>query len=180
MFSFIFKPSLVIFSGLIYSALFAINSHVLYALDFGVGVNWIFLPAGLRLLLTLLFSVSGALGISIASCFISYFFYFEHDVVLGFGAGIISGLAPFVARFIFFRDLDMESTLSHLNAKKLIYCIIIYSILSPLFHQLWYYSRGVHDEFLQHLGVMIIGDFTGTIIMIYMAKGLMHVRRVLA
>ena len=106
--------SLVIFcSAALYALFFALNSFLFQSLIFSSGVSWIFLPAGLRLVLTLLFGGKGAIGISITSILIGLLFYFS-DPVIAVGAGILGGLAPYIARLTVFRDLNVMTNLSKL------------------------------------------------------------------
>ena len=170
MFTKIFNPIFIFISALLYAALFGINAYLTSSLTFSLGVNWIFLPAGLRLLLTLLFGASGAIGISIASILISINFYFQHDLISGIGAGLMGGLAPFISRLFVFKNMNLTSNLDSLDGNKLLNCILIYSLISPLFHQIWFVMRGINGDFVEHLGVMFIGDLAGTLIIIYLAK----------
>ena len=86
-------------SAIAYAFLFYFNGLVTNSLVFGLGVNWIYLPAGLRLFLTLIFGLPGALGIAIASFLISYYGDFPHELTLCIGIGLISGFAPYLARY---------------------------------------------------------------------------------
>lgn len=168
--SFIFlSPILILIAATLYAVSFLINSYVMASLSFSLGVSWIFLPAGLRLLLTLLLDKNGALGIAIASIAISLGFFFE-DPILGIGAGIISGLAPYVAKLLVFQDTDLKQDLSQLDAKQLLNCVFVFSIVSPLMHQAWFTLHDHNKSFFEDLGVMIIGDLIGTFIVIYLAK----------
>lgn len=163
------SPALISIAAFLYAASFLINSYVMGSFSFSLGVSWVFLPAGLRLLLTLLLDKNGALGIALASIAISLGFYFE-DPILGIGAGIISGLAPYMAKLLVFRDSDLKHDLSQLDAKQLLNCVFIFSIVSPLMHQAWYKLYNPESLFFEGLGVMIIGDLIGTFIVIYFAK----------
>jgi hypothetical protein len=167
------NPFLIAIAALLYTVCFLINIHIMAPLEFSVGVNWIFLPAGLRLLLTLLLGFSGALGISVASTLLGIYLYFPEDPLTAIGAGIISGLAPYAAKFLCFKDLNITSNLSNLDGSKLLNCVFIYSLTSPSLHQTWYALRGLnHHNFVESLGVMVIGDLIGTTIVIYLAKGI--------
>ena len=168
----LFSPAvyIIFLSGLLYSIFFALN-HLLFSwLDFSESVSWLFLPAGMRLLLTLVFSFNGALGISFASMLISWFFFFKGDPITGIGAGILGGLSPYLARYLIFRNLEISSRLDQLNGTKLLQCALIFSVTSPVLHQTWFYFRSLHQDFLNHLTVMIIGDLTGTLTVIYLIK----------
>jgi hypothetical protein len=150
------SPALISIAAILYAGSFFINSYVMGSFSFSPEVSWIFLPAGLRLLLTLVLDKNGALGIAIASIAISLGFYFE-DPILGIGAGII-------------RDSVTNPDLSQLDAKQLLNCVFVFSIVSPLMHQAWYSLNKEDNLFFESLGVMIIGDLIGTFIIIYFAK----------
>lgn len=169
MFLTFFNPLIILISSLLYSLSFSINTYFLDGFSHSLGISWIFLPAGLRLLLTLMFASSGAIGIAISSILIGIFFYFE-GLVLGIGAGIISGLAPFLARYLAFKSMDLKTSLDTLNGPKLINCILIYSLINPLLHQSLFTALNPDNPFLENLGVMIIGDLIGTVIVVYAAK----------
>jgi hypothetical protein len=169
MFLSLFNPLIILISSLLYGFSFSINTYFLDFFSHSLGISWIFLPADLRLLLTLMFASSGAIGIAISSILISIFFYFD-DLVLGISAGIISGLAPLLARYLAFKGMDLKTNLDTLNGPKLLNCILIYSLISPLLHQALYTVHNPENLFLENLGVMIIGDLIGTIIVVYVAK----------
>jgi hypothetical protein len=163
------SPALISIAAILYAVSFLINSYVMGSFSFSLGVSWVFLPAGLRLLLTLLLDKNGALGIAIASIAISLGFFFD-DPVLGIGAGIISGLAPYIAKLLVFSEKDSGRDLSQLDSKQLLNCVFVFSVVSPLMHQAWYSLHNKASSFFEHLGVMIIGDLIGTLIVIYLAK----------
>ncbi len=163
------SPTLISIAAILYAASFLINSYVMGSFSFSLGVSWVFLPAGLRLLLTLLLDKNGAIGIAIASIAISLGFYFE-DLILGIGAGVISGLAPYIAKLLVFPDSDSNRDLSQLDAKQLLNCVFVFSVVSPIMHQAWYSLHNKEGLFFEELGVMIIGDLIGTLIVIYLAK----------
>ena len=167
------SPALISIAAILYAASFLINSYVMGSFSFSLGVSWVFLPAGLRLLLTLLLDKNGALGIAIASIAISFGFYFE-DPILGVGAGIISGLAPYVAKLLVFPDKSSSRDLSSLDSRQLLNCVFVFSVVSPLMHQAWYSVHNKESLFFEDLGVMIVGDLIGTLIVIYLAKAAIY------
>ena len=158
-------------SAIAYAFLFYFNGLVTNSLVFGLGVNWIYLPAGLRLFLTLIFGLPGALGIAIASFLISYYGDFPHELTLCIGIGLISGFAPYLARYFVFSNLRLESDLSNLNFPKLIACILIYSLLSAGLHQWWFSTMTLEDTgSINHFVVMFIGDVLGSLLLISLIK----------
>ncbi|WP_353432469.1 hypothetical protein [Polynucleobacter sp. MWH-UH23A] len=154
-----------------YALLFYINSWITSELVFGLGVNWIYLPAGLRLFLTLIFGLPGAIGIAVASTFISYFGGLSSDLIICTGTGIISGFAPYLARIFVFSNVKLESDLSNMNLQKLLLCILIYALMSAGLHQYWYATVGLENTgSMNHFAVMAIGDVMGSILLIALIK----------
>ena len=158
-------------SAFAYTLLFYINAWLTSELVFSSGVNWIYLPAGLRLFLTLIFGLPGAIGISVASFLISYSGALPHDLVLCIGTGIISGMAPYLARMIVFSNIKLDSDLSNLSLPKLLMCIVLYALLSAGLHQVWYGLVGLEDSGnINHFLVMFIGDVLGSLLLISLIK----------
>ena len=175
--SIILNIFVLLISTFSYWGFFKLNESVFNDLLFSTGVNWIFLPAGLRLLLTLLFAEEGAIGITIASIAIGINHYFTNDVLTAVISGAISGIAPYVARLIVLNKLRLKSDLTNLSLGNLFLCILIFAVISPLMHQLWFYYAGYTQNFLTSLSVMTLGDFIGSLIVIYSAKLLINIWR---
>ncbi|WP_231968364.1 hypothetical protein [Polynucleobacter necessarius] len=125
------------------------------------------MPAGLRLFLTLIFGLSGACGIAIASFLISYFGELPPDLTLCIGTGLISGFAPYLARFVVFQNIKLDSDLSNLSLPKLLICILIYPLLSSGLHQFWYAVTELENSgTVNHFLVMFIGDVLRSLLLI--------------
>lgn len=158
-------------SAFVYALLFYINSWITSELVFGLGVNWIYLPAGLRLFLTLIFGLSGAIGITLASVLISYFGGLSPDLTICLGTGIISGFAPYLARIFVFSNVKLDPDLSNMNLQKLLLCILIYALMSAGLHQYWYATVGLENTgTMSHFAVMVIGDVLGSVLLIALIK----------
>ena len=83
-----------------YIALFELNELLFSAFSFSTGVDWIYMPSGLRLAFVLIFGGWGALGIGFATITIDLFHYFNGDVFMAVITGLISGGSPLLARKI--------------------------------------------------------------------------------
>lgn len=161
----------LLISVLTYASLFYVNTWLTAHLSYGLGVNWIYLPAGLRLFLTLIFGLPGALGIAFASFLISYLGEFPQEIMTCLGVGLISGFAPYLARLFVMNNINISTDLSNLSLPKLIICILIYSALSAGLHQWWFSVRGLDEAGgFNHLMVMFIGDVLGTVALIGLVK----------
>ena len=160
-----------IVSVLAYSSLFYINAWLTTHLSYGLGVNWIYLPAGFRLFLTLIFGLSGAVGIAIASFVICFSGQFPPELITCIGIGLISGFAPYLARLFVMTNISISSDLSNLSLQKLAICILIYAALSSGLHQWWFAVRDLDEAgTLNHFLVMLTGDVLGTVAMIGLVK----------
>lgn len=161
----------LLISVLAYASLFYLNAWLTANLSYGLGVNWIYLPAGLRLFLTLIFGLPGALGIALASFFISYLGEFPQELATCLGIGLISGFAPYLARIFVMSNVNISTDLSNLSLPKLIICILIYAALSAGLHQWWFAVRGLDEAgSFNHFLVMLIGDVLGTVALIGLVK----------
>jgi hypothetical protein len=157
-------------SALLYSALFFFNDWVTEAAKYDLGVSWIYLPAGLRLFLILIFGLAGAIGIAIASFTISYFGVFLPDLVTCIGIGLISGFAPLLAKWVVVSNIPINNDLSNLSLQKIIFCVVVYSLMSAGLHQYWFVLRGLESGSLDHFLVMFVGDIAGSILLIALIK----------
>ena len=154
----------------LYMGFFYFNGYITSHLENAKGVNWIFLPAGLRIFLTLLFPYAGAIGLATASILISLLGYYDVDLVTILGIGVISGLAPFLGRYFAIHNLQVRPDLSNLTIMQLLNSILAYSLLSSGLHQLWFKTRGLDSGSLNHFIAMYIGDVLGSILIVAIIK----------
>jgi hypothetical protein len=134
------------------------------------GANWIYLPAGMRLLCTLLFGEAGAIGMLCAAWLSCVFLYFPHDPVRSLFYGTISALAPYLIYLFATGALGLRTSLSNLTAKRLLLLILLYSIASPALHQIWLAMHGEAAGAGKRFVVMVVGDLSGSLIVIYAIK----------
>ena len=156
-------------STALYTGFFIVNEAFFSGLEFDIGVNWIFLPAGMRLLCTLLFGLEGAIGLLIGGLIVIQFYFPTFDLITGIGAAFITAAAPYlIYRLALTRGLP--PSLEKITPKTLSILILIYAIISPLSHQLWFALRGFSPDFLSAFFAMFVGDLLGTLIVVYSIK----------
>jgi hypothetical protein len=157
--------------GLFLATLWA-NDWLFRRLEFAPGINWVYLPAGVRLLCTLLFAEAGAVGLLLVSWFVSFAYFFPNDPVRAFVGGILATLAPWLvyrgARHVY----GFQGALRNLTPGRLLVLALVYSVASPLLHHVWFALRG-QDDLLRGFLVMCVGDLAGTLIVLYAIKGLL-------
>jgi hypothetical protein len=160
----------VLISALMYIVLFFFNDWITEAVKYDLGVSWIYLPAGLRLFLILIFGLAGAIGIAAASFAISYFGAFPPDLLTCIGIGLISGFAPLFAKWVVVSNTYISNDLSNLSMQKILLCIVVYALMSSGFHQYWFVLRDLESGSINHFLVMFAGDVAGSILLIALIK----------
>ena len=161
-------------TAITYWLLFTLNNWLFSALEFSTGVNWVYLPSGLRLAFILIFVELGAVGIALASVAISFGYYFEADPVVAWGSCIISGFSPLLARLICIEKFKLDVNLHQLTPAILLKVSLVFSVISAVSHQLLFSWRNHSDDFISSTVVMAVGDFLGTLIVLYVAKFLVN------
>ena len=61
------QAMMVMATMLLFVSMLALNEWLFTQFEFARGINWIYLPAGVRLLCTLLFAEAGAIGLLLVS-----------------------------------------------------------------------------------------------------------------
>jgi hypothetical protein len=155
-------------SGTVFFLLFHLNDFLFSQLTYSTGVSWVFLPSGLRLLLVLMFAGSGAVGVVLGSLVVGLDRPMGPEVTLA--AAVISGLSPWLARWICLRTMQIQSDLRELNALRLLQMALVFSTVSAVLHQALYTGTGLSPSFLEGTAVMAIGDLLGTMVVLYAVK----------
>lgn len=157
----------------VFITMLAVNEWLFTRFEFAPGINWIYIPAGMRLLSTLLFGGAGAIGLLLVSWLACFFYFFPDDLLRSFMGGIIATAAPYMAYRIAQRAYALHASLANLSPRRLLICVVGYSIASPLLHHIWFAIQGDTDELLYSFAVMAVGDLSGTLIVIYTMKMLL-------
>jgi hypothetical protein len=158
----------------LFIAMLGVNDWLFRSLEFVPGINWVYLPAGMRLLCTLLFAESGAVGLLLVSWLVSFYWFFPRDFDRAFIGGILATVAPYLVYRWGRMRYGLGSSLANLTPGRLMVLIVAYSVASPLLHHVYFALRGQHD-LVRGFVAMFIGDLTGTVIVLYAMKALQSV-----
>jgi len=166
--------SLILVSTILFLAVFVANEVLFNSTQFEFvrGVNWIYLPAGMRLLCTLAFGGAGAIGVLIASWITCVFYFFPNDPLRSFAGGIASAAAPYLVYKLAQNLYNLEPSLTNLSSKRLLLLALVYSLANPSLHHLWLLLRGDPVDG-NGFFVMVIGDLLGTLVVLYSIKALL-------
>jgi len=160
----------IIISAALYMAFFYFNQYITASLEDAKGVNWIFLPAGIRIFITLILDYSGAIGLAIASILINYIGFYELDFTATVGIAVICGIAPLLGRHFVIHNLKVQPDLSNVSMSQLFIIIVAYSLLSSGLHQLWFAARDLDSGSWNHFIAMFCGDVAGSILFVAAIK----------
>jgi hypothetical protein len=147
-----------------------VNELLFRQTKFVPGAHWIFLPAGMRLLCTLLFGAPGAIGILLATWIGGFLYYFPNDPNRWIVGGLISALAPYLTYLFAKHTLGLRTSLINLTARRLLVLIVLYSVASPALIEAWLALKGDVAGMGMRFLVMVVGDLSGTLILIYAMK----------
>ncbi len=162
--------AIIVITSISYYLLYRLNMTLFGSLNFSHRVDWIFLPSGLRLAFVLLFLADGAIGIALASTLITYLLYFDGSYTSMLLNGSMAGIAPYLARQVAIHHLQLDENLKNLKAIGILKISVLFAFISALVHQLWYFWNGKTDDFIASALVMMVGDLSGTLIVLFVLK----------
>lgn len=155
----------------VFLALNSVNEFVFGPFEHSNGINWVFLPAGIRLLATLLFGFAGFVGLLLASLYLNFQHFVFHDDVRALSGAIAGAGGPYLAYLFAKHWFDLGPWLKNLTAQRLLLTGVLCGVMSPAFHHAFMWAKtGLVDW--TALGVMMTGDIVGILIVLYLAKGL--------
>jgi len=158
------------FSSILYASFYFLNLWLTSSISPEYGAHWLFLPAGIALLLSLTLPLTGPLGISLAVFPIAYWIRFPGELIPSIGIAITAGLAPFISRIIVVSELKINHDLSNLNIKNLTLRVLIYSIIRAVLHHNWYVFMGLRVSNSNGLIVELVGNTLGTLFILLIFK----------
>ncbi|WP_156885602.1 hypothetical protein [Massilia niastensis] len=148
-----------------------INELLFIQFEQSNGINWVFLPAGIRLLATLLFGFAGFVGLLLTGIYLNFHhFVFQDEARAVYGALAGAG-GPYLAYLFAKHWFDLGPRLGNLTAQRLLFTGVLCGIMSPAFHHaLIWVQTGMVDW--TAMTAMITGDVVGILIVLYLAKGM--------
>lgn len=159
------KVLIVFACAVLYAYAFELNVYLFEHVAFSQFVNWVFIPSGLKLLFVLIFLELGAIGVAAGSIFIHYANTPEEHL-FNVVTSIVSGGSPLLAQMIAKRLFGLDITLTGFNAQTLLKVSVLFAVVSPVLHQVWYFFVGRVENLVTDTVVMAIGDWFGTVLVL--------------
>ena len=131
--------------------------------EYNPHVNWVFLPAGIRMLAVFIFGWAGVLGLFIGSVITNDEELSGYVIYLS----MISALSPMVAKRACNWWFNIPVTLQGLRGKQLLAFAVIGALTNALFSNLFFYFANETNS-LKGIIPMFVGDLLGTLFIFYL------------
>ena len=163
---------LVAVSGMLWAGCWFLNKALLADTLVTTGINLLYLPAGIRLLLVLFFGPWGALGIFLVDPILFFQEYGSGSALEVIGTSFIAAFTPYLAVLGFCRTAGISPRLSGLKPLHLPILALLVSVLTPLLFNLHFllHHRQAGDDFARNFVAMATGDFLGCFAVLTFAR----------
>lgn len=144
--------------------LFSLNNLAFSHLELSQFVNWVFLPAGIRLVAVLLFDSVAIVGLFVGAMMTSDFSHLALQHILVISA--ISAVNPYIAVKTSKYFLNIDNLLSNLRPSQLLVLCLTAAVFNSVAHMLYLNAIRVDDAPFKDSMTMMIGDFFGCLLML--------------
>lgn len=167
--------ALILISGVLFVLFFTLNNWVFAAIEYRQGINWIFLPAGFRVILVLVMGLPASVGIMAGTWFIDRSVLETTQYSISLMNGIVSGFTPWLVMKAMDSRQQFGAFLQHFSSAQLLNFTLIYAICNALAHHLcWWLFDSETVNLLVDVWPMFVGDAIGALLMLYAFKGIAH------
>lgn len=168
----LFRAGIVVFSGLFWNALWILNKQLMAPAQVTSGISLVFLPAGFRLLIILLFGGWGALGIFMFEPLLFFREFTGGSIAESLATSAISAFSPWLVTVLFCRAAGIRPSLAGLRPLHLPILALLLSLVTPLLFNLFFVAMGRHPaaDFMRDYTAMAAGDFLGCVLVIGLIK----------
>ena len=157
---------LVLICAVAYFYAFKLNLYWFDWIEFSHGANWVYIPSGLRLLFVLIMPRLGAIGVALSSIAVNYSYGDTDAHVFNIVTGVMSGMSPYIARYLARRWLNLDPLLVNLTGRDFFKISVLFAVVNALLHQLWYFWMDKTQDFLASTLAMAVGDWFGTVLVL--------------
>lgn len=166
----------VVITIVAFLALNRLNELLFLRFEQSNGINWVFIPAGIRLLATLLFGFAGFVGLLIAGLYLNFYHFDFPDTARAIYGAVAGAGGPYLAYLFAKHWFDLGPRLGNLTAPRLLFTGLLCGIASPAFHHafIWVQTGTVNWT---SLVAMMVGDLLGILIVLSIAGSFRYLKR---
>ncbi len=160
--------ALALLSAVLFVAFFNLNGLIFSTFEYREGVNWIFLPAGFRVILVLLAGLPGGFGIMMGTWFIDRSAMNTEMATMILLNGVVSGFTPWLVLKVSENYGWLNHELQRLTSPQLLNFTLMYAAANATAHHLsWWLFERVDLNIWVDVWPMFIGDTIGALLMLY-------------
>lgn len=169
---------LVGISAFLYWAGFELQGWLFSFTEHIPGVNWFYLPSGLRVLLVMVAGAFGATGIFLATIVIDLMHMPDIRGSMMLATALASGFGAWVALCLLRWKCVISEGLTGLTTVALLQFALLFSIFNALFHQtVWLLSNRSGSLFMVDIWPMFVGDLLGATAFLYGLKLVLSIKK---
>jgi hypothetical protein len=176
------SAALTLGSAVLFASFFQFNGWLFADWAYRENVNWVFLPAGFRIILVLVLGLPGSLGIALGTWYLDRELLSTGTTWLVMLNGVVSGFTPYVVMKVMGKGKSSDQLMQELTTDRLLNCTLIFSAANSVAHQLvWALHQGPTVNILVDVWPMFIGDTLGALLMLYGLKlvlSRLHIKQV--
>ena len=132
------------------------------------GVNWFYLPAGLRVLFVLVAGIYGAVGIFAATIVIDLLHMQDLNGILLLLTAVASGFGAWAALLLLRWKGVIAEGLQGLTVAALFQFALVYAVFNSVFHQVtWWVFKREGVVMMIDIWPMFVGDLLGALAFLY-------------
>lgn len=146
--------------------LFDLNTWLFDALDMGHVVNWVFLPAAIRMLAVMGLGRRGAAGLWLGNLVTSAA-VFAMAPLHWLTVSTLSAGGPLVAVYLVMRLLRVPMSLQGLTPGQLAVFAVAGALCNAIPHNIFFWAVGLVNSPFERLVPMFVGDLLGTFLVLY-------------
>ena len=163
--------ALILGSAVLFASFFQFNAWLFADLLYRENVNWVFLPAGFRIILVLVLGLPGALGIVLGTWYLDRELLNNGATWLAMLNGVVSGLTPYLVMRVLGKGKSTDQLMQGLTTHRLLNYTLIFSAANSVTHHLaWGLHQGSNVNLWVGVWPMFIGDTLGALLMLYGLK----------
>jgi hypothetical protein len=172
--------ALTLGSAALFVSFFHLNGWLFSNLAYAKGVNWVFLPAGFRIVLVLILGLPGATGIMLGTWYLDQG-SLESQPWLVLLTGMVSGFTPFAVMKVLAKGQQTARLLRGMTTQSLLNFTLIFAAASAVAHHLlWLLMQRADVNIWVDVWPMFIGDAIGSLLMLYTFKLLLSQMKIKA
>ena len=149
---------------------FLINQKLFATFFINSNISWIFLPAGLRLFVVLIYRHQGLVGLFLGSLIASIYLNHEPLSLFTLTLALASTANPLIALYVLEKWIPhLKIGLENLMLKHILSLAIIQAFFCSILHHLifLYFDKTLTENLLSEMLAMFFGDLIGIILIMF-------------